>query len=73
MRLGQVFNWGLLGAELAVSDDNDQTAFFKAFAGEMNKFDTKWARDMQIVQINKKLSLDEKELFRILGYEEGVE
>jgi len=67
-------DWKILGAKLAMLSNVEQTAFFKGFAQEMNKYETKHQRDMQLAYIDtgcderdEKLTADEKEIYAFLG------
>lgn len=67
-------NWKILGAKLAMLSNVEQTAFFKGFAQEMNKYETVHQRDIQLVYIvngqsenDEKLTDDEKEVYEFLG------
>lgn len=71
MRCGLITpQWGMVGATLAQADDHAQVEFFKAFAKEVNSYDTNWGREMQLAAISAKLTPEEREIFAAIGFME---
>jgi len=52
--------WDLLGAELAILPDAEQALFFRGFARELNSFESHYAKEMQMININAKLEEKDK-------------
>ena len=50
--------WDFLGAKLAALSDDEQALFFKGFAFELSKYETQYAREAQMLAIQRKLSGD---------------
>lgn len=48
--------WDLLGAKLASLSDDEQGQFFKGFAFELSKFETKYLIEQQMFSIKDKLN-----------------
>ena len=72
MRLGlQDVDWAYVGAELARDDDHMQTKFFKGFIKECLSWGTKYQVESQLACVNRKLTLEERELLSMLSYIEG--
>jgi hypothetical protein len=69
MREGFFADWGYLGALLAIQDSEEQAKFFEAFAKEVRAWPTAWAREMQMFEINKKLTVEAKDILRTIPYE----
>lgn len=63
-------NWEALGAELALLSDGEQGLFFKGFADEMNKYSTRYNRDMQLTYLRSKLKKEQVEVYTFLGWQE---
>lgn len=66
--------WSILGAKLARLSNIEQTSFLKSFAQEMNKYETRHQRDLQLFYIkdgvcddDDGLSYEEREVFKELG------
>ena len=54
-------NWELLGARLANLSDNEQGAFFKGFACELNHYESRHKAQMQMAFVSDKLSDKDKQ------------
>jgi hypothetical protein len=67
--------WDVLGAQLANLSDEEQRAFLRGFAQEMNKYPTEYQRDLQLAAImmgnehqkQKPFTNKEREVFQYLG------
>ena len=72
MRTGirKEIDWEYLGALLARSDDDEQAEFFKAFIKECNSWGTAYQVELQLAFINNKLTPEERETLKMLGYKE---
>ena len=55
--------WDLLGAKLATLSDVEQGKFFKGFAFELARYESQYARELQMFAIQKKLNLKEQKTF----------
>jgi len=56
--------WDLLGAKLAAGNDDEQTEFFKGFAFELDKFETKYKIQLQMSYVANKLTRKEKDILK---------
>ena len=54
--------WDLLGAKLATLSDEEQRKFFKGFAYELGKFESKYKAQMQMCYVADKLDQKEKDI-----------
>jgi hypothetical protein len=70
MGLRKDADWEYVGAKLARADDEEQTAFFKAFCKECSKWGTSAQVEWQIAGINAKLTKEERETLSMLSYME---
>ena len=61
-------DWALVGAELANSDDEKQTEFFKSFVKECKGWGTRYQVEFQLAGVNRNLTDEEKEVLSMLGY-----
>ena len=69
MRRGLLnISWAQLGAELANSNDDDQSEFFKGFVKECMSWETRHQAEMQMCSIASRLSDDEKEFLSSISY-----
>jgi len=53
--------WDLLGAKLAIADDDVQAKFFKGFARELAAYESQYLREVQLSSVNEKLEPKDKE------------
>lgn len=63
-------DWSYIGAQLAQSDDVEQTKFFKAFVKECKTWGTSYQIEMQLAGVNLNLDKEERATLFMLGYEE---
>lgn len=71
MRQGLLdINWELGGAMLANEDDIQQLKFFQNFIKECLSWGTKYQVQVQLASINSNLTVEEREILSMLGYEE---
>ena len=69
MKLGlQDIEWGYVGARLAGDDDQAQAEFFIAFVRECLSWGTRHQVEIQLAEVNKKLTSDERKLLGMLSY-----
>ena len=70
MRKGLVLSnsWEHIGALLAAEDDSEQAKFFKAFVKEIDSWDTHWAGEMQLANVNHLLNDHERERLSMISY-----
>ena len=66
---GFPMDWAWIGATLANQDDETQATFFKALCKEMRSWPTSYARECQMLNINAKLTPEDRDLLLSLGYE----
>ena len=59
--------WDLLGAELALLSDNEQSKFFIGFAEGLREYPTSYSRQMQMHMVADKLSSSQKDLLEELS------
>jgi len=64
-------DWSLVGAELAQADDEKQAEFLKAFVKECGTWGTRVQVEYQLAAVNEKLTLEEREVLKMIGYTEG--
>ena len=50
------FNWYLMGAKVANESDESQAEFFRGFANEINSWETHSQREMQMINVNKRMT-----------------
>lgn len=69
------FDWYLIGAKLANSDDAEQSQFFSGFAKELDSWETHAQKEMQMCCVNSKLKDKVKEILKnylpMLWYKDG--
>lgn len=63
-------DWKYIAAVLANEGEDKQSDFFKSFVAECNTWGTTHQVQMQMANINAKLSEDEKEMLSMIGYME---
>ncbi len=59
-----------LGAVLARAGDDEQAEFLKAFVAECQSWGTHYQVEYQLASVNSKLTPDEREILKMLGYTE---
>jgi len=62
------YPWELYGALLAQGDDQEQIAFFKAFLKECKSWGTEYQVQMQLADINRGLTAEEREALKMISY-----
>jgi len=69
--------WDFLGAKLATLSDEEQALFFVGFAKELDSFESHYAKEMQLTNVNSKLSDKVKDVLKrympAIWYKEGVD
>ena len=72
MKLGlrKDIDWQYVGAMLARADDNEQVECLKAFVKECNTWGTKFQVECQLAAVNLRLTPEERETLKMIGYEE---
>ena len=63
-------DWEYAGALLANGDANDQAKFLQAFIKECNSWGTRHQVEMQLANVNGKLTPEERETLGMLSYDE---
>ena len=70
MKLGlQDIKWEYIGAKLACAEDDEQTAFLKAFVKECLSWGTRYQVGIQLAGINRLLTPEEREVLSQITYE----
>ena len=67
-------HWGLLGAELALEDDDVQAEFFKGLIGGLQEYASEYHRQLQFFNVRDKLDPKSRKLLECLSclwYAEG--
>ena len=74
MRLGlrKDIDWQYVGAMLARADDNEQAECLKAFVKECGTWGTRLQVEQQLACINAKLTPEERETLKMIGYDENA-
>ena len=73
MKQGIAYQWEFLGSVLANEDSAEQIKFFKAFLKEMTTWGTTFQQQTQLCWINEKLTDDEKDIIKMLGYKDKID
>lgn len=69
MKLGlQDVKWEYVGAKLAVADESEQAAFFKAFVKECLSWGTSYQVGIQLAGVSNELTEKEKEILSQITY-----
>ncbi len=66
MNHGLIIDTELAGAIIANSDDMEQARFFRGFVKEMMSWPNCVGREMQLMHVNKRLTIEERDLLKNL-------
>jgi hypothetical protein len=58
------FKWDLLGAKLGSLSDEEQSAFFKGFAKELDSFESNYYKQIQMTSVKKLLDKKTKDVLK---------
>lgn len=62
-------DWKHVGAVLANSGSDEQLDFFRSFIKETQSWGTKHQIHMQLAEVNKDLTEEERDIISMLGYQ----
>lgn len=71
MRMGLTsIDWAFAGASLARTGDDEQAVFLKAFIEECLSWGTHFQVEQQLASVNLLLTKEEREILKMLSYNE---